>query len=125
MSLCSRAHRCTVYVHLKGAGGGWTSACVSVCVSGDGGELFEQDALTQCVQGDVLPHIQTDGAHLETDTGGRSSPRQRHTKGCNLYKALAFTRQARCAHSVELHLGKCRILEFLACAASMWTMFVS
>lgn len=35
--------------------------------SGDGGELFEQDVLTQCVQRDILPHIQTDGAHLETD----------------------------------------------------------
>lgn len=32
-------------------------------ISGDGGELFEQDVLTQSVQRDVLPHIQTDGAH--------------------------------------------------------------
>lgn len=38
-----------------------------VCLSGDGGELFEQDVLTQRVQRDILPHIQTDGAHLETD----------------------------------------------------------
>lgn len=38
-----------------------------VCVSGDGGELFEQDVLTQRVQRDVLPYIQTDGAHLQTD----------------------------------------------------------
>lgn len=41
---------------------------MGVCVSGDGGELFEQDVLTQCVQGDILPHIQTDGAHLRTHT---------------------------------------------------------
>lgn len=39
-------------------------------VSGDGGELFEQDVLTQRVQRDILPHIQTDRAHLETDTPG-------------------------------------------------------
>ncbi len=59
---CPHAHKCTVYVHLKDGEG-----CVCVYVSGDGGKLFEQDVLAQCVQRDVLPHIQTDGAHLETD----------------------------------------------------------
>lgn len=37
--------------------------CVSV--SGNGGELLEQDILAQSVQRDVLPHIQTDGADLD------------------------------------------------------------
>lgn len=37
-------------------------------VSGDGGELFEQQVLAQGVQRDVLPHVKTDGAHLHTHT---------------------------------------------------------
>ena len=55
--------------------------CVCVCVSGDGGKLFEQDVLTQCVQRDVLPHIQTDGANLETDREGHLLPAQRDKLG--------------------------------------------
>lgn len=51
--------------------------CKSNCrelevVSGDGGKLFEQDVLTQCVQRDILPHIQADGAHLPTDGEGNT-----------------------------------------------------
>lgn len=53
---------CTLHVQRGGRGGG------AVRVSGDGGELFEQDVLTQCVQRDVLPHIQADGAHLQEQT---------------------------------------------------------
>lgn len=49
--------------------------CMSICrelevVSGDGRKLFEQDVLAQCVQRDILPHVQADGAHLQTDGEG-------------------------------------------------------
>lgn len=43
-----------------------------VCVSGDGGELLQQDVLTQRGQRHVLPHVQTDRADLEeAGTGDR------------------------------------------------------
>lgn len=49
-----------------------------MCVSGDGGELFKQDVLTQCVQRDILPHIQTDGADLERERKkGKEEKRKR------------------------------------------------
>lgn len=51
--------------------GGWFHCTVSALKAGgrwvfsrDGGELFEQDILTQCVERNILPHIQTDGANL-------------------------------------------------------------
>lgn len=48
--------------------------------SGDGGELFKQHVLTERVQRDVLPHVQTDGAHLQTDTSIiRLCSRRKHT----------------------------------------------
>lgn len=84
MRTCPQTHRCTVYVRLKG-GGGWM--CVYVCVSGDGRKLFEQDVLTQCVQRDILPHIQTDGANLETDREGHLLPAQRDNKLWKLHSA--------------------------------------
>lgn len=42
-----------------------------VCVSGDGGELLQQDILTQRGQRHVLPHVQADGADLEGGQGDR------------------------------------------------------
>lgn len=49
-----------------------------VCVSGDGGELLQQDVLTQRGQRHVLPHVQTDRADLEeTGTGDGTGVRDR------------------------------------------------
>lgn len=44
-----------------------------VCVSGDGGELLQQDILTQRGQRHVLPHVQADGADLEGGQGDRGT----------------------------------------------------
>lgn len=55
---------------LKSNGGGFHCTVSALkaggrrAFSGDGGELFEQDVLTQCVERNILPHIQTDGANL-------------------------------------------------------------
>lgn len=64
-SVCVHVHTHTNVLCMSREG--WGGVWVCVCLSGDGGKLFEQDVLTQCVQRDILPHIQTDGAHLQTE----------------------------------------------------------